>query len=189
MKKVFIILIFLASFPALSQVYVLGDVGYFNLRQKKALENDVTPKGTSFNAGVGFREKFYEVEASYFKTSAEDDVIHDSVKNKMVHKQSSILFALNFYLTDRFYARVGYGFNRIDQKLKKPVSDASDAGADKAYGLVKDKVSDGPLFGAGFVLLDGRHGTVFTQFEYMNFSSVNSGGWNASLGFRFYFGK
>ncbi len=189
MKNLILLTLICFTFPAFADVYVLGQGGYLKLRQEKAMENNVTPTGTSMGGGIGFRDKFYEFEAVFLKSTAEDDVIHDDEKNKMVHEQTSLLFGLNFYLTEKFYARFGYGFNRVNQELKKPVSTASAAGAKDAYGLTENTVTDGPLFGAGFVLYNGNKGTLFTQFEYLSYSSIDAGAINLSVGFRFYFGK
>lgn len=171
---------------ATNDPYFLGQVGYLKLTQEAAVENNVSPVGTSFAGGVGFRKEFFEIEALFLKASGEDDLVHDGQDNKMIHQQSSLIFAVNFYLTSSFYARVGYGLHRIHQELDKPVSEASQTGADKAYGLVDKDTSEGLILGGGLVLLNGRNIALFTQIEKYQYTSIKSGAWNASLGFRFY---
>lgn len=172
-----------------ARTFFTGEVGYLTLRQAPALENRVSPRGPSFGGGLGFRQQYYEFEAKFLSSTAEDDVIHDDQKNTMVHEQKSYLLGFNFYLTKSIYLRAGYGMTRVNQTLKKEVSAASEAGAKKSYGLAENKVTDGPLFGGGFVFLDRRSLLLYTQLEYMSFASLKGGAWNASLGFRFYFGK
>jgi len=63
---------------------------------------------------------------------------------------------------------------------------ASLEGARKAYDLQEDKVTDGVLYGAGFVIYDGKKLSIYTQFENMHMSSINATAWNAGLGFKVY---
>lgn len=96
------------------------------------------------------------------------------------------MLALNFYLNKSLYIRAGYGIHKINQELGTPVSAPSEQGAESAYGMVQNKISEGIIVGAGLVIFHGKSLDMYTQIEKLNFSSVDSGGWNASIGFRYY---
>lgn len=179
------ILILFVAFPAWSSVYFVGQGGLLRLYQKAAEENNVVPQGFSYGGGIGFRQNFFEYEAVVLKSTAEADVKHDGQSNTMVHNQSSILLALNFYLKKEIYLRVGYGFHRIDQRLGKETSDASAAGAKEAYDFQEKAVSEGVFFGGGYVIFDTKSLDCFVQLERFDFSTYDAGAWNVSLGIKF----
>lgn len=159
--------------------------GYLAVSQDKSSKNDVYPTGTSFGGGIGFREQFYEFEAVFFQAKAEAEINHDNSKNKIIHDQASLLLNLNFYITQRLYARMGYGLHKVDQTLDKKVSPASEAGAKAAYGLSSNDLEDGINLGAGFVFLKARDFSLFIQTERGGLTSESSF-WNSSLGVRIY---
>lgn len=187
MKQLVPFLIFLVSFSAgAANYYMVGQGGYLKLSQDAAVENNVSPAGLSYGGGLGFRKDFFEFEAILLKGSGEDDIIHDNQDNSLVHDQTSLLLALNFYLNKSFYIRAGFGVHKIDQQLGDEVNAASAEGAKEEYGIVENEVSEGVLFGGGFVLYNGKSMDLFTQVERYSYSSIKSGAWNASLGFRYY---
>lgn len=189
MLKYLLFLTVLLSSVVKAQVYVLGQGSYSQLNQQKQASNNVYPSGTGYGAGVGYRKRFYEFEGSFQKFNLSGDINHDDKSNSILHSQISFIMAFNFYFTDRFYGRFGYGFHKIDQTLDKEISDASTEGARKAYNLQEDKMTDGILYGAGFVLYNGRKISIYTQIENMHMSSISASAWSASLGFKFYTGN
>ncbi len=185
--KTLLILTTLLSLSAYAQTYALFQGGYGQYNQKDAASHKVYPSGTSYGAGLGVRKNFFEVEAVFEKFTGKAEVDHDDKSNSIIHKQSSFLLALNFYLNKSLYARLGYGFYRVDQNLDKVVSAASEEGAKKAYGIKEDAISDGVLYRGGFVIYDGKKINIYTQFENQVITSLKANSWNASLGFKFYF--
>lgn len=186
MVKLLLFLTVLLTSVAQAQVYALLQGGYSQLNQQKPSANNVYPTGTTLGGGIGFRKNFYEFEGSFQKFSLAGEIDHDGKSNTMTHSQASLLLAFNFYFNKRFYARFGYGFHKVDQTLDKKVSEASMEGARKAYDLQEDKVTDGVLYGAGYVIYDGKRLSIYTQFENMHMSSINATAWNAGLGFKVY---
>ncbi len=171
---------------AQAQLYYIGQGGYLRLAQDAAAENSVYPTGLSYGGGVGFRKNYFEFESLIFKASAEDNLIHDGVKNKMLHEQTSLLLGLNFYMSKSFYARLGYGLHRIDQHLDKSLSSASEAGAIKEYNLKEKALSEGLYIGAGYIIYNGSKLALFVQLDKYGYSTMKSGALNGSLGFRYY---
>lgn len=111
------------------------------------------------------RSGAFEFEGMLLKANLSGDIDHDGQGNTLNHAQTSLILAFNFYLTKSFYARFGYGFHRVDQALGDEVSAASQEGAEKAYGLKENTVTEGVTYGTGFVLYDSTKLGVFTQFE------------------------
>lgn len=189
MTKRISLLLFLTCFvclPAKAQYYFSGQGGYLQLSQDAAADKKVTPTGLSYGAGFGRRKDFFEFEALLLKASAEDEILHDGEENTLVHEQLSLILALNFYLTKKFYLRGGFGVHKIDQSLGDEVSETSELGAKKAYGMAEDEVVEGITLGLGYTLYNGKNTDFFVQLEHYNYPSVESAAWNASLGFRFY---
>lgn len=186
MLKFLIFLTLLLSGGVHAQVYGLLQGGYSQLNQQKIASNNVYPVGPTMGAGVGLRKNFYEFEGSFQKFNLAGEIDHDGKSNTLKHAQTSLIFAFNFYFNKRFYARFGYGFHKVDQTLDKEVSDASMEGARKAYDLQEDKITDGILYGAGFVLYDGNKMSIYTQFENMHMSSISASAWNVALGLKLY---
>jgi len=172
--------------PSSSGTYILGQLGYMRVSQEKAIENDVYPSGPTYGGGIGYRQNFMEFEGFFVKGSAEGEINHDGVKNNIVHSQSSMILAGNFYFNSAIYARFGYGFHKVKQELSKGVSAASEAGATKEYGLKDDTLTEGIIFGGGLVFFDTKSTAFFTQLERYDFGTMQSAAWNWSLGFRFY---
>lgn len=186
LKMVLFLFVLVGQSHAWAQLYYLGEGGYLRLNQEAASKNSVYPSGFSYGGGLGFRKNYFEFETLILKAKAEDDLLHDGVENKMLHEQTSLLLGLNFYLSKKFYARFGYGLHKIDQKLKTPVSSASEAGAKKEYNLKEDELSEGIYFGAGFLLYNGSKFALYIQADKYDYASMNSGAWKGSLGFRYY---
>lgn len=186
MNKVLIIL--LAAFPAfaLGGTSLVGQYGNLRLNQEAAEKLHVTPSGPSYGVGFTNRKDFLEFEAMYIKAKSEAKIKHDNSTNYLVHEQSSILLNLNFYVFKHLYVRGGIGLHKIEQSLKKPMSDASTEGAKKAYGIHDKEFIQGLLLGAGVVILDTSVVQIFGQLDKMTYPSMDSGAWNASLGFRIY---
>jgi hypothetical protein len=166
--------------------YIVGQGGYSQLNQKDAASNNVYPSGMSYGAGAGMRSGPYEFEALLLKANLSGEIDHDGEKNTLEHSQTSLIVAFNFYFTKNFYARFGYGLHKVDQTLGDDVSAASQEGAEKAYGLKEDKLTEGIVYGAGFVFYDSAKLGLYTQFENMTMSTLQASAWNLSLGFRFY---
>lgn len=186
MLRYLLFLTVLVSGMAEAQIYGVLQGNYSQLKQQKQASNNVYPTGAGYGAGIGFRKNFYEFEAMINKLNLAGDIDHDGESNTIKHDQTSLMLAFNFYFNKVFYARLGYGFHKIDQTLEKDISEASMDGAKKAYDLQENKVTDGILYGAGFVIFDGRKVSLFTQFENMNMSSINGNAWNLSLGLKIY---
>ena len=186
MRKLIIFLTLLVPHLCYAQIYGLIQGGYSQLNLDSASSHKVYPTGLAYAAGIGVRKQFFELEATLQKFTGQGELEHDGVKNKFIHEQSSVLFALNFYLSKRFYARLGYGFHKVDQSLDQKVSTASDIGARKAYGMKKDIMTDGILYGAGFVLYDGTRMAIYTQIESTTMSSLGASVWNGALGIKIY---
>lgn len=169
--------------------YLLGQGGYFSLRQTAALAKNVTPSAFTKGGGLGWSGNWIEFEASYIAVEAEGAIIHDGVNNFFVHKESFYTLALNCYLFPMFYLRGGYSYHDINQTLKYPVSASSQAGAVTEYNLQGKTKSKGYNYGAGLLLYRSAAGmlTSFVQIEKLKFSTFDSGAWNTSVGFRFYF--
>jgi hypothetical protein len=164
----------------------IGQYGLLKLSQDAAQKQHVSPTGSSFGGGFSVRKDYLELETVYLQSTAEAKITHDNISNTLVHKQASVLVNLNFYLFKYLYARAGVGLHKISQSFKKPMSEASTAGAKDSYGVKDSLYTQGLLLGVGVVLLETSSVTIFTQLDKMTFPSMNSGAWNASLGFRFY---
>jgi hypothetical protein len=108
MVKIILFLTGLVSFSTHAQIYYVGQGGYLKLAQAGAKENSVYPSGLSYGGGIGFRKNYFEFESLIFKASGEGALIHDGIKNKFQHEQTSLLLGLNFYLNKHLYARFGY---------------------------------------------------------------------------------
>ena len=186
MVKILLILSGLVSFSVHAQMYFLGQGGYAFLNQDAATEHNVRPKGLSYAAGLGTRKDYLEVEGVLQKMSLAGEIDHDGAANSLIHEDTSLTLALNFYLSRSIYLRLGYAIHRINQSLEKPVSDASMAGARSAYNIQENVIIDGVTYGGGYVLFNGSKMDVFTQFENMNLSPAEATTWNFSLGFRFH---
>lgn len=186
MNRYWLLLIFLVSFSAQAQMLVTAQGGYLKLAQDAAQDKNVSPGGLSYGAGIGVRRQYLEFESLFLKGSGEDDIVHDNADNKLVHQQSSLIFALNFYLSKNLYARFGYGLHKVHQELKTPVSEASEAGAVKAYGMQDDALTEGVIFGAGYIIARTKKIDCFVQLEKYEYTTIKSGAWNASLGIRIY---
>jgi hypothetical protein len=156
------------------------------LYQDKAVEDRVYPAGAFYGLGYGVRKNYLEFEGVFSKASAKDDVNHDGVKNTMVHEESSLKFAMNFYLNKSFYARLGVGFYKVNQELGKDVSEASQEGAKKEFGLKEDFMTEGLTLGVGYVIYNSTKMAFFTQLERSEYSSLKASSWNLGLGFRYY---
>lgn len=194
MIKVFLLLITLnygtasASSRSGLGVYLLGQAGYFSLQQKAAVDNSVEPSAVSSGGGIGLSLNRFELEASFISVNAEAALLHDSVINSFLHKQSSYTLALNFYLFPIFYLRAGYSYHSINQSLAYPIGAASQAGAVTEYGLQGKTNSAGFSYGGGLLFYKNESGifTAFIQLEKLQFSSFDAGALNTSIGFRFY---
>lgn len=186
MRKLMLILTLLVPQLGYAQIYGLIQGGYSQLNQDSAASHKVYPTGLSYSGGIGVRKEYFELEATLQKFTGQGDLEHDGVKNTFIHEQASLLFALNFYLSKRFFARLGYGFHKVDQSLDKEVSTASDLGAKKAYGMKEDVMTDGILYGAGFVLYNGARMSIYTQIENASMSSLGASTWNGALGIKIY---
>ena len=186
MRKLLLFLTLLLPNLAQAQIYGLLQGGYSQLNQDSMSDHKVYPTGLSYAAGVGVRKEYFELEASFQKFTGNGDIEHDGQKNTLVHEQASVLFALNFYLSKRFYARLGYGFHKVNQTLDKEISSASETGARKAYGMKEDVMTDGIFYGAGFVIYNGTRVSLYTQFENATMSSLGASSWNGVLGIKIY---
>lgn len=186
MKKLILFLTLLLPSLAKAQIYGLLQAGRAQLNQKEAASHKVYPAGMMYSAGVGMRRDFLEFEAAFQKFNGLGEMEHDGIKNNLVHEQWSLNLGFNFYFSQRFYARFGYGFHKIHQSLEDQVSAASQEGAIKAYGLKKNILTDGILYGLGFVIWDGTNMSVYTQLENMMMASLNASEWNAALGIKIY---
>ena len=186
MLKVLLFLTVLLPALCQAQIYGLLQGGYSQLNQESIADHKVYPSGMTYGAGMGIRKDYFELEASFHKFNAEGEIDHDGQKNSLIHEQSSVLLALNFYLSKKFYARLGYGFHMVDQTLDKDVSDASASGAQKAYGMKEDAMTGGILYGAGYVIYNGTRTSIYTQIENATMSSLGASAWNAVLGFKIY---
>jgi hypothetical protein len=186
MRKILLFLTILLPALCQAQVYGLLQGGYSQLNQDSIADHKVYPSGMSYSAGLGIRKDYFELEASYQKFSGKGEIDHDGQKNSLIHQQSSVILALNFYLSKKFYARLGYGFHMVDQTLDKDISDASASGARKAYGMKEDSMTGGVLYGAGFVLYSGTRASIYTQIENATMSSLGASAWNGVLGIRIY---
>jgi hypothetical protein len=186
MPKLLLFLTILLPGLCQAQIYGLLQGGYSQLNQDSIADHKVYPAGMSYSAGIGLRKEYFELEASFQKFSGKGEIDHDGQKNSLIHDQSSVLFALNFYLSKKFYARLGYGFHKVDQTLDKDVSSASASGARKAYGMKEDAMADGVLYGAGYVLYNGTRVSIYTQIENATMSSLGASAWNGVLGIKIY---
>ena len=186
MLKLLLFLTILISMPALSQPYLLGQVGYGQLNQEALDSNNVNPSGLTYGIGGGVRQNYFEFEGVLQKLDLSGDVDHDGAGNTFKHEQTSITFALNFYLSKSFYARLGYSINRIDQTLEEAVSAASMEGAREAYKMKEDTNADGVVYGAGYVFYDSGKLALFSQFESLSMPTADANVWNISLGFRYH---
>lgn len=186
MVKLLLFLSLLVCQAAYAQVYLLGQAGYSQLNQSDAAANNVHPSGITYGAGAGFRNGFFEFEGTLLKANLSGDINHDGEDNTLNHAQTSMLLAFNFYLTKRFYVRLGYGFHKVDQTLGDGVSAASQEGAERAYGMKEDALTEGVIYGGGYVIYDSNRLGLYTQIENMTMSTLGASAWNASLGFRWY---
>jgi hypothetical protein len=186
MQKLLIFLTIFVSLPAFCEVYFLGQSGYGQLNQNAVASNNVYPSGLTYGAGAGIRQNYFEFEGVLQKLDLAGEIDHDGAGNTFKHEQTSITFALNFYLSKRFYARLGYSINRIDQSLGEDVSDASMEGARDAYKMKENTTADGVVYGGGYVVYDSTKLGIFTQFESFSMPTADANVWNISLGFRFY---
>jgi hypothetical protein len=186
MRKFLLFLTILLPTLCQAQIYGLLQGGYSKLNQDSIAEHKVYPSGTTYSGGIGVRKEYFELEASFQKFSGKGEIDHDGKKNTLMHEQSSVLFALNFYLNKRFYARLGYGFHQVDQKLEKEISSASESGARKAYGMKEDVLTDGVLYGMGFVIYNGTRVSLYTQIENATMPSLGASAWNGVLGLKIY---
>lgn len=186
MKTLLLFLTLLLPALGQAQIYGLGQVGYARLNKEEPASKRVFPTGMTFGLGIGVRRDFFELEASYQKFSGSGDINHDKVDNSLIHKQSSFILALNFYLSKKFYARLGYGFYKVDQSLDKKVSDASTEGARKTYGIKENVMTDGFVYGAGYVIYDSSSMAIYTQIENQNMSSLGASSLSGVLGIKVY---
>lgn len=187
MKCFILIFVLLNSLAALSGTSsIVGQLGYLNLLQDAALKEHVRPAGTSYAIGFTNRNDYIEFEATYLQAKAESEIRHDDISNSLVHKQSSILLNLNFYIFKNLYARGGIGLHKIKQSLAKPMSEASTEGARRTYGIKESEYSQGLLLGVGVLLIETRSTNIFIQFDKMTFPTIHSAAWNAAIGFRYY---
>ena len=184
--KFIVLLTFLISHSAFAQGYFLGQAGYGQLNQRAISSNNVYPSGYTYGVGGGIRQSFFEIEGLLQKIDLAGDINHDGASNGIKHEQTSFTFAINFYLSKRFYARLGYSMNRIDQSLEEKISDASMEGARKSYDLHENANADGVTYGGGFVLYDSSSLGIFTQFENLSMPSASANTLNFSVGIRVY---
>lgn len=184
--KFFLFLTFLLTFKVQAATYIVAQGGYMKLAQDAAMESNVTPAGFLYGGGLGIRKDYFEFEALILKGSAQDKIRHDGRDNTLVHEQTSLILAMNFYMLKSLYVRAGFGVHKVDQTLGDQVGAASQIGARASYGMIEDDLTEGVILGAGYVLYNGKHMDIFTQIERQDFSSVESGVWNATLGFKWY---
>jgi hypothetical protein len=160
--------------------------GMLQLGQPDAVRHQVTPRGVIYGGGMGLRRDYLEFEAVLLKNTASDSIKHDGADNEMIHDQTSLIFAMNFYIKRWLYARMGYGLHRIKQSFSESMSESSEAGAMREYGIRKNHVSEGMVFGGGALIYDGRNFKTSFQLENFGYSSMNASSWNGSLLLRFY---
>ena len=187
--KLILLLTILLSFgakAAQTSSYISAQAGYFSLSQDAASEHNVSPTGTSYGVGLGYRLNYIEFEATMLSASATGDLEHDSLKNSLEHSQTSLIFGFNFYLNKALYLRLGYGFHKIEQKFGKQMSDVSAEGAKDEYGIVEDELSEGMVVGGGVTFYSTNTLDCFLQVDRYNYSSINSAAWNGSLGIRYH---
>ena len=161
--------------------------GYAQHRQEEMSKSNTYPTGMMFGAGYLVRKEFYEFETYIKKGNFTSEITHDGLKNSVEHEQLQVGLALNFFLTKKLYARLGYSFAKIDQKFKTPMSAASLAGAKKQYGLVEEKLVDGLNIGAGYVLLSGKNIDFLVQYDFFYYNKISATQNSLSLGLKYYF--
>ncbi len=161
--------------------------GYAQHRQEEMNKSHTYPSGMTYGAGLLQRKEFYEFEVYVKKSSLAADITHDNNKNTINHDQFQFGVALNFFLTKKFFARLGYNFAKITQKLDKPMSEASTAGAQKEYGLLKNEFVDGVNIGAGYVFFSLRSTDFVVQYDYFYYNKIKANQSSISLGLKYYF--
>jgi hypothetical protein len=169
-----------------AEIFVLGQGGLVMHGQTTSTDK-VSLSGYSKAVGVGFRSNFLEFETVYFGSSSEADIMHDNQKNKILHTQSSLIVAMNFYLKKALYFRFGYGFHHLKQSLEKEMSPASTEGALREYNIRSDLTTGALIYGAGICVYETKRLSFFTQFENHSYRPLKAQSWNVSLGVRMHF--
>lgn len=161
--------------------------GYAQHRQDSMNDTKTYPSGMTYGAGYLMRKEFYEFEVFVKKGALNVDITHDNSKNTIEQEQLQLGLALNFFMTKKIFARLGYSFAKLDQKFQKPMSAASLAGAKKEYGLVEEKLVDGLNIGAGYVLLSGSKIDFLVQYDFFYYNKIKATQNSISLGIKYYF--
>ncbi len=160
--------------------------GYSQHRQDSMEDTNTFPTGLTYGAGYLVRKEFYEIEFYAKKGSFTSEITHDGAKNTIEHDQLQFGAALNFFLTKKLYARLGYNFAKVDQTFQKPMSTASTAAAKNEYGLVEEELVDGLNIGGGYVIWNGKKVDFLVQYDFYYFNKIKATQNSISLGFKYY---
>lgn len=148
MKKLIILIILLSSSAsALAGAYLGGSYGYSSFGSKEVKEYKLSQKGPSFGGFFGIGKDFVGLEGFYQQFSTTGKIKHDGGSHDYETNAMALGAALRFSF-NVFYARLGFGRYKLEQKID--IADESSSSAANDIYKVQDGVSkNGVLFGIG----------------------------------------
>ncbi len=149
MKKNFFLLIIMSLFTAqaFAGAYFGASYGYSSYGSEETDEYKLSQKGPSYGAFLGIGKDFVGLEGFYQKFTTTGKIKHDGGSYDYSTDATAIGGALRFSF-NVFYARLGFGRYKLNQKID--IADpSSSAAADDIYNVQNGTSKNGVLFGLG----------------------------------------
>ncbi len=149
MKKKFLLLILLSliSGQALAGAYFGASYGYSSYGSEETDEYKLSQKGPSYGAFLGVGKDFVGLEGFYQKFTSTGKIKHDGGSYDYTTDATAMGAALRFSF-NVFYARLGFGKYKLDQKID--IEDQSSLNAaNDIYNVQNGTSKNGVLFGLG----------------------------------------
>lgn len=148
MIKLFLLSI-LALLPGVSiaGAYFGGSYGYASFGSDEVKEYKLSQKGPSYGAFFGVGKHFVGLEGFYQNFSTSGKIKHDGGKHDFTTNATAMGAALRFSF-NVFYARLGFGRYKLDQKIEIDDSSSRSA-AEEIYNVQDGESKNGVLFGLG----------------------------------------
>lgn len=173
MKGLLFIFILAISSGAHASAYFGGSYGYSQFTSDQTKEFKLNQKGPSYGGFLGVGKEFVGLEGFYQNFTTSGKIKHDGGSYDFTTDAKVFGAALRFSFA-AFYARLGFGRYKLQQKLS--IEDESSlSAANEIYNVQKDVSKNGVLFGAG---VHRRFKSFVTFIDYSRHQITGAGSYD-----------